>query len=120
MNDNCAEHISTEDSIKYLPITSQQTLNFCAQRNVDDCDLPNIFIASYPKSGTTWMQAIVYSLLSNGNEVFQHISNFSPFYEIDPHWEMTADGTGVVASKFSRFHQEIKHQVFNTHLRLDP
>ena len=64
------------------------------------------------------MQAIVYALLSNGNDDFEHISNFSPFYEIDPHWEAGEEGgSGRFASKFAPFHKEIGHHVFNTHLR---
>lgn len=63
------------------------------------------------------MQAIVYALLSNGNEDFQHISNYSPFYEIDPHWEVGEDGIWRFATKFDPFHAEIEHHVFNTHLR---
>jgi hypothetical protein len=118
MNSNSEEQPSVEDPIKYLPITSPQTLQLCSSRNVHDSAMPNIFIASYPKSGTTWMQAIVYALLSNGNDDFEHISNFSPFYEIDPHWEVADDGTGSFAAKFAPFHAEIGHHVFNTHLRL--
>jgi hypothetical protein len=118
MISSSAEESCSEDKINYLPITSSQTLRFCSARNVDDCELCNVFIASYPKSGTTWMQAIVYALLSNGNDDFEHISNFSPFYEIDPHWEPAADGdTGIFARKFDHFHSQIGHNVFNTHLR---
>ena len=112
------------DVINYLPITSSRTLQLCANRDVDGCDMRNVFISSYPKSGTTWMQAIVYALLSNGNENFEHISNYSPFYEIDPHWEVegergddSGDGEGRFSSKFDPFHKEIGHHVFNTHLR---
>lgn len=64
------------------------------------------------------MQAIVYALLSRGNDHFQHISNYSPFFEIDPHWELSSDGKdGRFASKFDCYHAEIRCRVFNTHLR---
>ena len=41
----------------------------------------DIFIASYMKSGTTWMQMILYQLTSNGNIKFRHISEVSPTLE---------------------------------------
>src|SRR6266700_582516 len=41
----------------------------------------DIFIVSYPKSGTTWMQMIVYQLLTDGNMNIPHISSFIPHLE---------------------------------------
>lgn len=40
----------------------------------------DIFIASYPRSGTTWLQMIVYQLLRPG-EAFEHISQVIPFID---------------------------------------
>ena len=41
----------------------------------------DIFIATYPKSGTTWMQMIVYQITSSGSMDFSHISKISPTLE---------------------------------------
>lgn len=36
-------------------------------------DEHDVFVATYPKSGTNWMLHLVYQLLSGGNEAFDHI-----------------------------------------------
>ncbi len=41
----------------------------------------DIYIASYPGSGTTWLQMIVYQLASQGNTHFAHICEVVPFFE---------------------------------------
>ncbi len=41
----------------------------------------DIVIASYPRSGTTWMQMIVYQLCTDGNMDFKHISERQPWLE---------------------------------------
>jgi hypothetical protein len=41
----------------------------------------DIYIATYPRSGTTWMQMIMYQLTSDGNMDFNHIYDVSPFPE---------------------------------------
>jgi hypothetical protein len=41
----------------------------------------DIFIATYPKSGTTWMQMILYQLTTDGNMRFKHIGQKSPFWD---------------------------------------
>jgi hypothetical protein len=41
----------------------------------------DIFIVSYPRSGTTWMQMILYQLSSDGNMNFTHISEVCPWFE---------------------------------------
>jgi hypothetical protein len=42
----------------------------------------DIFIVTYPKSGTTWLQMIVYQLATDGAMDFAHIDQVSPFLEI--------------------------------------
>ncbi len=60
------------------------------QRRLDLARLPDlnftprdtdIFIVTYPRSGTTWMQMTVYQLLTDGDMSIPHISAFSPWYE---------------------------------------
>jgi hypothetical protein len=41
----------------------------------------DIFIVTYPKSGTTWLQMIVYQLTTDGAMDFAHIDDVSPFLE---------------------------------------
>lgn len=41
----------------------------------------DIFIATYPRSGTTWMQMILFQLLTDGNMNFPHIAEFCPWFE---------------------------------------
>ena len=44
----------------------------------------DVFIASYPKSGTTWMQMILYQLYTEGDmEKIAHISQAIPFFEMN-------------------------------------
>ena len=51
----------------------------------------DIFIVSYPRSGTTWLQMIVYQLTSDGEMGFQHISEVVPFLERTPVWRRDMD-----------------------------
>lgn len=42
----------------------------------------DIFIASYPRSGTTWLQMIMYQLTTDGDmEKLKHIAEHIPFFE---------------------------------------
>lgn len=41
----------------------------------------DVFISSYPRSGTTWMQHIVHALRSGGDMRFRHISDVAPWFE---------------------------------------
>ena len=41
----------------------------------------DIFIASYPRSGTTWLQMIVFNLLRPHEPPFEHISHVIPFLD---------------------------------------
>ncbi len=41
----------------------------------------DIFIVTYPRSGTTWMQMILYQLTTDGSMEFTHIAEHSPWFE---------------------------------------
>lgn len=42
----------------------------------------DIFIVTYPRSGTTWMQMILYQLTTDGNIDFANIYQVSPWLEL--------------------------------------
>jgi hypothetical protein len=41
----------------------------------------DVFISSYPRSGTTWMQHVLHLMLSRGDKPFRHISEVAPWFE---------------------------------------
>jgi hypothetical protein len=41
----------------------------------------DIFIVTYPRSGTTWMQMILYQLTTDGSMNIPHIAEYSPCFE---------------------------------------
>jgi hypothetical protein len=41
----------------------------------------DVFIVTYPRSGTTWLQMILYQLTTDGEVVFPHIAEFCPWFE---------------------------------------
>src|SRR5215218_5290023 len=43
----------------------------------------DIFVVSYPKSGTTLMQMMVYQLATRGEMDFSHITIASPWFEME-------------------------------------
>lgn len=103
----------------FLPITSPETIKKCASLPLRETD---IFICSYPKSGTTWLQHVVLSLLISHLEKnsvyvppYSHVSVYAPFFEIDPHW----DDAGELAPSIRENHALIGRRIFNTHLRFD-
>ena len=113
-----------------LPITSPSTIDACRSLPLRPTDT---FICSYPKSGTTWTQCIVLTLLladrrhrvsnesPNGSNAekdlnFEHVSDFAPFYEIDAHWDTS---NNRLADSVRTNHDRLNRRVFNTHLRWD-
>jgi hypothetical protein len=46
----------------------------------------------------------------------KHISQYAPFYEIDPHWEPDSD---QLVSKIREAHEALGYRLFNTHLLWD-
>jgi hypothetical protein len=108
-----------------LPITSEQTVAACRALPVTHHD---IFICSYPKSGTTWTQNLVCRLLAATIGMTLpddwHLSHSAPFYEVDQYWEHSSSGD--VLSPIRRLAPKIPlqqkdggncYRVFNTHLR---
>lgn len=118
-----------------LTITSPETIKKCANLHLQPND---IFICSYPKSGTTWTQHIIISLLllhrqlqlnhqhqqqnhqqqqQNQNNIeYNHVSDYAPFLEIDPHWEQD---TNELIQSIQENHLKLGRRIFNTHLRYD-
>ena len=108
-----------------LPISSPQTIDKCKSLPLRSSD---IFICSYPKSGTTWTQGIVLSLIlcnkrykergGGGDDIikFDHVSDYAPFFEIDAHWDINSD---TLAENVIRNHNKLGQRIFNTHLRWD-
>jgi hypothetical protein len=41
----------------------------------------DVFIVTYPRSGTTWLQMILYQLTTDGNMDFGHIAEVCPWFE---------------------------------------
>ena len=103
---------SEETEFKLLPFTCRNTIRKC--RDLEAISFSKtLFITSYPKSGTTWMQAIVFHILSNGRLPLDHISMFSPFYENDRTWNELND---CIADQYTENHTLLCWRVFNTHL----
>jgi len=93
----------------FLPFVSQESVNNCKNLPLQEDD---IFIACFPKSGTTWTQNIVYALVSNGDESFDQISNYSPFFEHKKTW----GENGELAHSVQKAFEKTKRRIFNTHL----
>lgn len=93
-----------------LPFTSQRTVELGAALKTND---KTLFVSSYPKSGTTWTQYIVYTLATAGKLELDHISNYCPFYEADRTWT----SGGQLAEPGASRHASIGWRIFNTHYR---
>ena len=63
----------------------------------------DLFVVTYPRSGTTWMQMILYQLTTEGKMDFPHITTVSPWFE-----RSLKDGTAYDALPAPR--------VFKSHL----
>ena len=115
-----------------LPITLERTVKACATLPLDD---RTIFACSYPKSGTTWLQNMLYELCTAGKRPLDHISTYCPFFENDKSWRFgaavagaagAAGATGAGASDdaagariaplHADGHRAIGWRIFNTHL----
>lgn len=51
-------------------------------RQLDFVPRPDdVFLVTYPRSGTTWMQMILYQLTTDGSMDFPHIAEYCPWFE---------------------------------------
>ena len=100
------------EPLPLLPISSAATVRKCSRLTLRKHD---VFVASFPKSGTTWMQHILHTLATDGQSPLAHVSDACPFFEIDRTW---ADEEAAVLSDAVRAnHDKIGRRIFNTHLR---
>jgi hypothetical protein len=72
----------------------------------------DIYIVTFPKSGTTWMQLIVYHLLTDGNMDFKHIYDVSPWLSNQAFRGETPEAVNKLPSpRFFKSHD--KYEQFN-------
>ncbi len=67
----------------------------------------DVFLVSYPRSGTTWMQMVLYQLTTEGRMDFDHIGQKVPWYE---------RSLAVGAARAADFEDLPAPRVFKSHL----
>jgi Sulfotransferase domain len=67
----------------------------------------DVFIVTFPKSGTTLVQMLLHQLTSDGRDSFEHITDRIPFFEAE------------IRQRGGRFDELPSPRIFKTHLRLD-
>ena len=96
----------TAENFPLLPISPPiATLSGLAVTSSD------VFVCSWPKSGTTWMQAIVAHLVAPDRASWEHVSEVTPFYDAAASW----DGTAPAAALAARFAARGR-RCWNTHV----
>jgi hypothetical protein len=73
--------------------------------------LDDVFIATYPRSGTTWLQMIMYQLVHGPSFDFAHINEVCPWFE-----RGRVGGAPARQQLLSRFEQLPSPRIFKTHL----
>lgn len=66
----------------------------------------DIYVVTYPKSGTTLMQMIVYQLTTNGNMDFEHLYDISPWCRFSAYFNKVMPSVGE--SRIIKTHDEYK------------
>lgn len=98
----------------YLPFCDQEILDKCKAYPARD----EVFICSFPKSGTTWMQNIVFTLLTKGTDrSFGQISDRTPMLEHRRTWAASEPGQPpALATAIAEQTASMPRRAFNTHL----
>lgn len=86
---------------------AQLALNFLRGRLEHQPDPSDIFVVTYPRSGTTWVQFLVYQLTTPGSMDFEHLTDVSPWFE-----RSLARGTHRAAN----FFELPRPRLFKSHL----
>ncbi len=67
----------------------------------------DVYAVTYPRSGTTWLQMILYQLTTDGRMDFDHIGQVAPWFE---------RSLAVGAARAADFEQLASPRVFKSHL----
>lgn len=87
---------------------ASRTVKFLRGRASFEPREDDIYVASYPRSGTTWTQVLVHLLVTGDRELgFRHIADVSPWWERSLAWR--ADAVDSLAAQPGP-------RVFKTHL----
>jgi len=90
--------IMVRTTLAHAAVKSVELKRFSFVPRPDD-----IFIVSYPRSGTTWMQMILYQLTTDGSMEISHIAEHSPWFERS-------------ANSDQGFEERVGPRIFKSHL----
>ena len=74
------------DGGRRLPAATHRATINNTNKSEDGPDGVYAFVCSWPKSGTTWMQAIVAHLVAPDRSSWKHVSEVTPFYDVEASW----------------------------------